>query len=178
MALAPYSRQKRKASHHYLTVILVIVLVLVAALVGRFFYSEVVQPAEASKDYLFEPNAVTLEENSRRDGQDNPSPVPEGSISYQINTQMTYQTRKEELDLMAANPAENPYYLRVRLIGEDEAPIFESGMLKPGTVLETISLTDMPQEGTYPVMIEFEAYDIATLELLGTVQCAAEIRVI
>ena len=177
MALAPYSRQKRKASHHYLTVAVVIVLVLAAALLIRFLYDEVVHHTEPTRDYLFEPYAVAAEESSR-EGENLLQSVPEDSIAYQLNTKMTYQLRKESLDLMAGNPAESTYYLRVRLIGEDGAQLYESGMLKPGSQLKTISLAEAPAEDIYSVTVEFDAYDIATLELLGTAECTAEIQVI
>lgn len=176
MALAPYSRRKQKASHQYLTVLAVIVLVVAAALLVRFLYNEVIQHPEATKDYLFEPNAVSLEKTETR--SDETIVIEEGSIAYQINTQMTYQRDKETLDLMAANPEENTYYIRVRLICEGEELLFESGMLKPGSQLKNASPNRVLEKGVYPVTVEFEAFDIATLEAVGTARCAAEIQAI
>jgi len=176
MALAPYSRRKQKTSHQYLAVFAVIVLVAAAALLVRFLYSEVIQHPEATKDYLFEPNAVSLEKTEARG--DEVIMIEEGSIAYQINTRMIYQSDRETLDLMAANPEENTYYIRVRLIGDGEEILLESGMLKPGSQLKNASLNRVPEKGVYPVTVEFEAFDIATLESVGTARCAAEIQVI
>lgn len=176
MALAPYSRRKQKASHQYLAIMAVMVLVVAAALLIRFLYSEVVQHPEATKDFLFEPNAVSLEKAEARG--DETMIIAEGSIAYQINTRMTYQRDEETLDLMAANPEENTYYIRVRLIDEGGEILLESGMLKPGSQLKSASLNRIPEEGVYPVTVEFEAFDIATLKSVGTAQCAAEIQVL
>ena len=175
MALAPYSRRKQKSSHQYLTVAAVIAAVLAAALLVRFLYGEVAHDEkEMTKDYLFEPNAVTMQSG----GTDEIAFMEEGTVSYQINANMTYRTAKETLDLMAANPEENFCYLRVRLIGEDGEVLFESGMLKPGTQLKNASLIRVPEKGVYAATAEFEAFDIATLQALGTVQCAVQINVI
>ena len=173
MALAPYSRQKRTSLRQYIIVLGVIVLVLALAVLVRFLYGEVVHHVEATKDYLFEPMAVSLEET---DSGESNGAVSEGSILYQVNTRMTYQISKGTLDLMAANPGENTYYIRVMLVSESGETLLKSGLLKPGSQLKSVSLLESLSEGVYPVTVYFEAFDIATLELLGTAECAAEIQ--
>lgn len=169
MALAPYSRRKRSSIRQYITVLIVIIVILAAALLLRLLYYEVAHHETATKDYLFEPMAVAIAEDSEE------ITVPEGSIAYQINTKMTYRIQDGTLDLSAANPQGSAYYIKVRLLDAEREQLLETGLLKPGSQLKTVSAAGLLSKGDYPATAVFEAYDIATLEFLGTAECQVEI---
>lgn len=170
MALVPYSRRKHSSLRQYIVVLVVILFVLAAALLVRLLYQEVVHHTTATKDYLFDPMAISVESIDEEDN------IPDGSFLYQINMQMNYDPKDGVVDLMAANPAENPYYLKVILYSQEGETLLETGLLKPGSQLKSAQLSQSLPEGDYSVTVQFQAFEIATLEILGTSECQAQIR--
>ena len=174
MALAPYSHRKKMSLRQYLVVLGVMAAVLILAVAIRLMYGGIVLSTALTKDFLFEPAAVAVAQQDSAFAEKN---TQQDVLLYRINTQLSCTIKDGTVELMAENPSENPYYLRVEICTEQGEPLLETGLIKPGYRLERAVLPVIPEKGNYRLTVTFTAYQIATLELAGSAVCQGELTV-
>lgn len=143
------------------------------------------RPAPKLTDYApadLEPNAVDYVEDTSTDKLTASAGGGAVSISYTKRVYVNKATGKAELNY--ANPSSSVNYVALQLVLVDsagrEAVLGQSGMLRPGTKLETLDLTDTScQPGSYGGKFVLTFYDPETREkaILNTVVEGLEVIV-
>lgn len=67
-------------------------------------------------------------------------------------------------------------WLKVRLLTEDGAVLGESGLLRPGQYVRSVTLTTVPEQ-TVPVLLKIMAYEPDTYYSAGSVVLQTQLRV-
>lgn len=70
--------------------------------------------------------------------------------------------------LYLTNPSENEVWLKIRIMDMEGQILGESGLLKPGEYVETVTLSIIPEEDT-SVEMKIMAYELETYYSAGTV---------
>ena len=77
-------------------------------------------------------------------------------------------------DIWLYNAADNTVWLKVRLMNEQGDILGETGILKPGEYVQSISLSSVPAAGT-PVVMKLMAYEPETYHSEGAVNLKTQI---
>ncbi len=84
--------------------------------------------------------------------------------------------QEESAELWLTNPATNAVWLKVRIYGEEENLLGESGLLRPGEYVEAVSLQNIPAR-TCPVTLKVMGYEPETYRSAGAVSLNATLTV-
>lgn len=74
---------------------------------------------------------------------------PVGSISIPGYDRITLQAGQRTQRVALVNPPENSCYFKITLLLADGTELYQSGLLAPGTQLNSIKLETMPAAGSY-----------------------------
>ena len=80
------------------------------------------------------------------------------------------------VDVWLTNPAENPVWLKCRLLDADGAVLGESGLLRPGQYVQSVALDTVPAQSG-PVVLKIMAYEPDTYYSAGSVQLQTQLTI-
>ena len=139
-----------------LLLLLIVALCVGIALQNRPVYGEFVPPA-------WESNAVSGMPSE-------PLPPNFGSMTvdqgFVLAMSATPRLRGNDLDLYFTSPDSNTVWLRVRIYDANGQMLYESGLLKPGEHLPTVTLSAVPTGNT--VVADILSYEPETYYSRGT----------
>ena len=94
--------------------------------------------------------------------------VEEGMLNISIASVIEFDDGTAPGTAYIENVPGNHYAMKVRIVLDDTGNVvYESGGLKPGTYIETITLSQDLELGSYPATATFAAYNMDTLEEVG-----------
>ena len=94
--------------------------------------------------------------------------VEEGMLNISIASVIEFADGTAPGTAYIENVPGNHYAMKVRIVLDDTGDVvYESGGLKPGTYIETITLSQDLEPGSYPATATFAAYNMDTLEEVG-----------
>ena len=94
--------------------------------------------------------------------------VEEGMLNISIASVIEFADGTAPGTAYIENVPGNHYAMKVRIVLDDTGDVvYESGGLKPGTYIETITLSQDLEPGSYPATATFTAYNMDTLEEVG-----------
>lgn len=113
------------------------------------------------------------------DGDDAPvRDVAESMIAFSIDTKMDFATPSSAGDIFFENPEGNGKYIRLSLVrDEDDEELYSTGLLQPGTYVESDTLDAMVPTGTYECTALISAYRINDKSYIGTVAAGVTVSV-
>lgn len=174
--------KKKNDRQKILILILLLITVVCLCITG---WAVFLRPAPKLTDYApaeLEPNAIAYDDDTSTGKLTASAGGGAVSISYTKRVYVHKASGKAELNY--ANPASSVNYVALQLVLVDaegrEAVLGQSGMLKPGTKLETLDLTDTScQPGSYGGKFILTFYDPDTGEkaILNTVVEGLEVIV-
>lgn len=71
-------------------------------------------------------------------------------------------------DIWLTNPAENDVWLKLRVLTSQGEILGETGLIKPGQYVQTITLVEIPEAGT-PIDLKIMAYEPGTYYSAGSI---------
>ena len=99
---------------------------------------------------MLDPNAVTIDEAYLASQQYNPSTAVQGNFIHHLFTDLHFIAGSTTQELPVWNDPENPYNLMVMLYLEgEEEPLAASGLIPPGQMLSSVTLTHVLAAGDY-----------------------------
>lgn len=96
--------------------------------------------------------------------------------SYRFSAAGALTVRDGAVDVWLTDPADSTVWLKVRLLTEDGAVLGESGLLRPGQYVRSVTLTTVPEQ-TVPVLLKIMAYEPDTYYSAGSVVLQTQLRV-
>ena len=72
------------------------------------------------------------------------------------------------VDVWLTNPADNAVWLKVRILDASGQMLGESGLIRPGEYVQTVTLQSVPPAGT-PITLKVMAYEPETYYSAGAV---------
>lgn len=96
--------------------------------------------------------------------------------SYRFSAAGALTVRDGAVDIWLTDPADSTVWLKVRLLTEDGAVLGESGLLRPGQYVRSVTLTTVPEQ-TVPVILKIMAYEPDTYYSAGSVVLQTQLRV-
>lgn len=104
--------------------------------------------------------------------------VKEGMLSIGLTPTPTYPNGNAEGKVMIKNPSKNTKNFKVKFIlSNDNSVVYESGLIPPGSMIETAKLDKALSKGEYPGIAYFESYNLEN-EKDGEVSFAITIKVL
>ena len=101
-----------------------------------------------------DPNAVPIDEAYLASQHYNPSTAVQGSFIHHLFTDLYFTVGSTMQELPVWNDPENPYHLMVTLyLDGEEEPLVASGLIPPGQMLSSVTLTHVLAAGDYTVML-------------------------
>lgn len=173
MGQAPGHSKKPKGNKTRVIVIVVICIVVIAAVIfglwwfrggSNGFFDSTAQEGQASYK--------TAEEiQAELDRQ-----VAEGMLNISIASIINFENSSASGLAYIENVPSNKYVLRVAItIDSTGETVYQSGGLRPNSTIESITLSQPLQKGTYPATATFTAYDPDSLDEVG--QASARITI-
>ena len=80
----------------------------------------------------------------------------------------TFKPKDNQADIWLTNPADNGIWLKIRILDVSGNVLGESGLLKPGEYVQTITLESVPPIGT-PIVLKIMAYEPETYYSAGAI---------
>lgn len=144
------------------SIILTAILIFCGIFVGSALSSNKSEPATVEV-------RETAEEPESTDVIETPEDTPSsGDISVPGFSSVTFSAGTTEQNMTLYNPEKNNCYFIISLLLPDGTEIYKSGMLKPGEVIEKITLTKALEAGLYDnAVIRYDCYEIGTLQQLN-----------
>lgn len=78
-------------------------------------------------------------------------------------------------DVWLTNPESNTVWLKVRVLDEKGNTLGETGLIKPGEYVQTVTMTSVPKSGT-PITLKIMAYEPETYYSAGAVTLNTTMR--
>ena len=165
----PSARQRARRLRRII-VLVVLVMAVLFSLAWCAFHE---QP-----DADMESNIVVGAMLGQEDAQDKQRALDEGMIGFSVNTRMKFDTPSADGAIMFENPAGNAKYTKLKLVRDDtDEEIYSTGLLQPGTYVETDTLDAMVPTGEYACTALVEAYRTNDKSYIGTVAAAVKVKV-
>ncbi len=96
---------------------------------------------------------------------------PEDILSYRINASPYFASGNAKGNLMIENPPENLHMMTVQIkLVENSHIVYKSGYILPYQYIRTTSLNETLENGVYPAIVYFSAYDAKSLQLIGVLE--------
>ena len=103
---------------------------------------------------MLDPNAMTIDKDYLNTQQYNPSTAVQGSFIHHLFTDLHFTAGSTTQELPVWNDPENPYHLMVKLyLDGEEEPLVASGLIPPGQMLSSVTLTHVLAAGDYTAML-------------------------
>ena len=103
--------------------------------------------------------------------------VEEGMFNISIAPVISFADGKSQGQARIENIQANHYHMKVTITRDDTGDIiYESGGIKPGEYIESITLAETLPKGEYSATATFSAYDIESLTEVG--RAAAKITIV
>ena len=109
-----------------------------------------------------EKNVVVADDGKTLDNmiKDQEEKVKEGMLSVGLTPIPTYPNGNTEGKVMIKNPSKNTKNFKVKFIlSKDNRLVYESGLIPPGSMIETAKLDKALPKGNYPAIAYFESYN-------------------
>ena len=94
------------------------------------------------------------------------SPYKEG-MSYRFSVCGNVKTEGSDAVVYLTNPAENNVWLKVRILDADGKALGDSGIIKPGEYVRSVSLSSVPAAGT-KIKLKIMGYEPDTYHSAGS----------
>ena len=109
-----------------------------------------------------EKNVVVVDDGKTLDDmiKEQEQKVKEGMLSVGLTPTPTYPNGNSEGKVMIKNPSKNTKNFKVKFtLSSDNSVVYESGLIPPGSMIETAKLDKALAKGEYPATACFEAYN-------------------
>ena len=94
--------------------------------------------------------------------------------AFEVGISGVMMPKGNGLDVWLTNPQENEVWLKVRVLSADGNILGETGLIKPGEYVQTVSLKIMPSAGT-PITLRVMAYEPETYHSAGAITVSTKI---
>lgn len=162
--------QEEKKSNRGRWVFRTIVVVLMVAIVILMLLQRCSSPVEESGlEASVKARLGQLENKSEAEIQAELNRVvEEGMFHISINARPIFEDGTAEGNLEIENVPNNLYTMRVEIALDDGQIVYDSGLVDPNYHIQRDNLNVVLEAGEYPATATFYAYNVDTLEEIGT----------
>lgn len=119
----------------------------------------------------FEPNA---QQGTPQVDDESWMPLYREGMGYSVHICGAVHIVGQQADLYLTNDAGNHVWLKLRITDEDGRILAETGLIKPGEYLQSVTFTTVPPAGT-PITMKLMAYEPETYYSAGAVTLSTTI---
>lgn len=138
----------------------VLAVVLVAAALGWYCYFRRAEPVQTAPEPTLSLSPDPAAQVGTPQADQVTRPLESNSFRVVINQMLTMETGESPCNILAENPEENPYDLRVSLYLKESGEFLgATHRILRGQRVEEIDLEQALPAGSYPVLAKLELFD-------------------
>lgn len=152
--------------------IFVITIAILVVIIGLLTFV-LIRRENAEGSLSFDKNASTWNRNEKK------ASTSDTQIKIPGYDNLTFESGTCEQQITLANPEGNPCNFKFELyIDQENSPVYESELVKPGTAIRNIRMLREVPEGTHMLKIHILTYDVESGKALNSAVSNASLTVI